>query len=38
MNGILSVSSFCEGCSAVSRSISWARCLPAVFAFALTKG
>ena len=28
MNGILSVSSFCELCSAVSRSISWARCLP----------
>ena len=28
MNGILSVSSFCEVCSAVSRSISWARCLP----------
>ena len=27
MNGILSVSSFCEVCSAVSRSISWARCL-----------
>ena len=26
MNGILSVSSFCEVCSAVSRSISWARC------------
>ena len=30
MNGILSVSSFCEVCSAVSRSISWARCLPVV--------
>ena len=29
MNGILSVSLFCEVCSAVSRSISWA---PAVFA------
>ena len=28
MSGILSVSSFCEVCSAVSRSISWARCLP----------
>ena len=28
VNGILSVSSFCEVCSAVSRSISWARCLP----------
>ena len=32
MNGILSVSSFCEVCSAVSRSISWARCLPLVTA------
>ena len=32
MNGILSVSSFCEVCSAVSRSISWARCLPVVTA------
>ena len=31
MNGILSVSSFCV-CSAVSRSISWARCLPVVTA------
>ena len=30
MNGILSVSSFCEVCRAVSRSISWARCLPVV--------
>ena len=30
MNGILSVSSFCEVCSAVSRSISWAQCLPVV--------
>ena len=30
MNGILSVSSFCEVCSAVSRSIS--RCLPVVTA------
>ena len=29
---ILSVSSFCEVCSAVSRSISWARCLPVVTA------
>ena len=28
MNGIMSVSSFCEVCSAVSRSIFWARCLP----------
>ena len=28
VNGILSVSSLCEVCSAVSRSISWARCLP----------
>ena len=28
--GILSVSSFCEVYSAVSRSISWARCLPVV--------
>ena len=33
MNGILSVSSFCEVCSAVSRSISWVRCLPVVTAF-----
>ena len=32
MNGILSVSSFCEVCSAVSRSISWALCLPVVTA------
>ena len=32
MNGILSVSSFCEVCSAVSRSISWARCLSVVTA------
>ena len=32
MNGILSVSSFCEVFSAVSRSISWARCLPVVIA------
>ena len=32
MNGILLVSSFCEVCSAVSRSISWARCLPVVTA------
>ena len=32
MNGILSVSSFCEVCSAVFRSISWARCLPLVTA------
>ena len=32
MNGILSISSFCEVCSAVSRSISWARCLPVVTA------
>ena len=32
MNGILSVSSFCEVCSGVSRSISWARCLPVVTA------
>ena len=28
MNGILLVCSFCDVCSAVSRSISWARCLP----------
>ena len=27
MNGILLVSSFCEVCSAISGSISWARCL-----------
>ena len=32
MNGILSVSSFCDVCSAVSRSISWARCLLVVTA------
>ena len=32
MNGILSVSSFCEVCSAVSRSFSWGRCLPVVTA------
>ena len=32
VNGILSVSSFCEVCSAVSRSISWAWCLPVVTA------
>ena len=32
MNGILSVSSFCEVCSAVSRSISWAPCFPVVTA------
>ena len=32
MNGILSVSSFYEAFSAVSRSISWARCLPVVTA------
>ena len=32
MNGILLVSSFCEVCSAVSRSISWARGLPVVTA------
>ena len=32
MNGILSVSLFCEVCSAISRSISWARCLPVVTA------
>ena len=32
MNRILSVSSFWEVCSAVSRSISWARCLPVVIA------
>ena len=28
MNEILLVSSFCDVCSVVSRSISWARCLP----------
>ena len=32
VNRILSVSSFCEVCTAVSRSISWARCLPVVTA------
>ena len=31
MNGILPVSLFFEVCSAVSRSISWARCLLAHF-------
>ena len=31
-NGILLVSSFCDDCSAVSQSISWARCLPVVTA------
>ena len=32
MNGILSVSLFCEVCIVVSLSISWARCLPVVTA------
>ena len=32
VNRILLVSSFCDVCSAVSRSISWARCLPVVTA------
>ena len=32
VNGILLVSSFCGDCSAVFRSISWARCLPVVTA------
>ena len=32
MNGILSGSSFCEVCSAISGSISWARCLSVVTA------
>ena len=32
VNGILSVPSFCEVCSAVSRSISWAQWLPVVTA------
>ena len=32
MNGILSVSSFGEVCSAVSWLISWARCLSVVTA------
>ena len=32
VNGILLVSSFCDVCSAASRSISWARCLPVVTA------
>ena len=32
MNGILSVSLFCEVCSVVSRLISWARCLSVVTA------
>ena len=32
MNGIRLVSSFYEVCSAVSRSISWARYLPVVTA------
>ena len=33
MNGILSVSLFCEVCSEVSQSISWAQCLPVVATF-----
>ena len=32
MNGTLSVSSFCQVCSAVSLWTSWARCLPVVTA------
>ena len=32
MHGILSVFSFCEVCSPVSRSFSWAQCLPVVTA------
>ena len=32
VNGILLVSSFCDVCSAVSRSISWTRCFPVVTA------
>ena len=32
VNEILLVSSFCDVCCAVSRSISWARCLPVVTA------
>ena len=32
MNGIVSISSFWEVCSAASRSISWARCLPVLTA------
>ena len=32
VNGILSLSLFCVVCSAVSWSISWARCLPVVTA------
>ena len=32
VNGILLVSSFFDYCSAVSRLISWARCLPVVAA------
>ena len=32
MNGILSVSSFCEVCNAISGLISWARCLSVVTA------
>ena len=32
VNGILLVSSSCGDCSAVLRSISWARCLPVVIA------
>ena len=32
VNGIRSVSSFCEVCSALSRSTSWAQCLPVVTA------
>ena len=32
VNGIMSVSLFCDVCSAVSRSISWARCLRVITA------
>ena len=32
VNGILLVSSFCDVCGAVSRSLSWVRCLQVVTA------
>ena len=32
LNGKLFAFSFCDVCSAVSRSISWSRCLPVVTA------
>ena len=32
VNGVLLISSLCDVCNAVSRSISWALCLPVVTA------